>query len=188
MISLDELNSLLVTENVYIVHFSHHAKMRAGGVFPDDLRAAIAHRDDWNLSCCALTPGHNMDLPGDVGVLFEISDPNQILSVRSDDAGASQTQDGKDQSAGSDPSLTALKESLDVTCGSYNEWRVKGAKVSGIYVENPESIQAKRSVKFVVLGEEHEDISAETIALECVRANFPNLKVFTFENSGLVEI
>jgi hypothetical protein len=188
MINSDELKSFLATENVCIVHFSHHAKMREGGVFPNDLQAAITNCKDWNLSCCALWPGHKMALPGDVGVLFELDHPRQILSVCSDDAGASQTQDGKDQSAGFKPDLTALAKSLNVTSGSYNEWRVIGAKVAGIYVEKPDRIQAKRRVKFEVLGEEIEEISSETIQLECVKANFPNWKVLTFQNGCLVEI
>lgn len=129
-----------------------------------------------------------MGLPGDVGVLLEIDDPKQIVSVCSDDSGSSQTEDGSDQSLGSEPSLSALNDSLDVVCGRYNEWRVIGAKVSGIYVENTNSMHAKRKVTFEVSGVLYEDIAAESVNLESVKNNFPNLSVFTFQNGCLVEI
>ena len=180
--------SFVLETKLCVVHFSHHAKMRDDGVFPDDLQAAIGNCADWTLSCCALTPGHTMGLPGDVGVIFEIDNPKQIVSVCSDDSGSSQTEDGSDQSFGSEPSLSALNASLDVACGRYNEWRVIGAKVSGIYVENTNSIQAKRKVTFEVSGVQVEDIVAGPVNLESVKNSFPNLSVFTFQNGCLVEI
>lgn len=187
MFNAEELTAFLSAKKVCIVHFSHHANMREGGVFPDDLRAAIANHEEWNLSCCALWPQHNMALPGDVGVLFELDQPNQVISVCSEDAGASQLQDGEDQSAGSKPDLAAVEKSLEVACGTYNEWRINGAKVAGIYVEDPDRILAKRKIKFEALDQEHETISATTVELEDVRTFFPGMKIFTFKNGCLVE-
>lgn len=188
MIIPEDLKSFILRTKLCVVHFSHHGKMRADGVFPDDLQAAIRNCADWTLSCCALTPGHTMALPGDVGVIFEIDNPKQIVSVCADDSGSSQTRDGKEQSLGSEPSLSALEESLDVVYGGYNEWRVRGAKVSGIYVENPNSIYAKRKVKFEISGVQHEDISAEPVQIQSLKNSFPNLNIFTFQNGCLIEI
>jgi hypothetical protein len=61
-----ELLDALLAREAMVVHFSHHANMRKYGVFPEDLRAAIANKDSWNLSCVVLWPGHRMALPGSI--------------------------------------------------------------------------------------------------------------------------
>lgn len=188
MLTLDDLHSFLDTNDVRIVHFSHHAEMRAGVVFPDDLQAAIANRDKWNLSCCAIWPSHKMALPGDVGVLFELSNPNQILSVFSGDSGSHQLRDGPDFSGGDAPSTDALRSSLKVPKGAYNEWRIRGASVAGIYINNPAQLNAKCKMQFEVNGEPHEVISSETIQVDHVRASFPDQPLFTHKNGNFVEI
>ncbi len=54
-----------------MVHLSHHAKMREGCVFPDDLIAAIANKAAWALS--RVCPGHAMELPGSSGEVLKAS-------------------------------------------------------------------------------------------------------------------
>ncbi|MEQ9039406.1 MAG: hypothetical protein RIE24_13740 [Silicimonas sp.] len=188
MLDPAELRSLLVSRGICIVHFSHHANMREGGVFPDDLLAAIEHSDQWNLSCCALWPGHQMALPGDVGLIFEVDHPNQILSVCADDAGASQTDDGAEVSGGLEPTKETIEASLAVPLGGYNEWRVKGARVAGIYVENPDSICVKQKLSVSVQGTSHEVIAAVQIRLDDIKAEFGKYQLFTLSDHGLAEI
>lgn len=79
---------LLNDRKIAVVHFSHHAVMGHSVAFPDDLTHAINNYLCETRSCCALVPGHKMELPGSVGVIFE-PDLDHVISVLHDDSGSS---------------------------------------------------------------------------------------------------
>lgn len=182
----------LSVRKALVVHFSNHADMnRAGaGVFPKDLLNAINNRHEWTLSCCVVWPRHFMDLPGSVGVIFR---PNvaSVRSVCNEDSGASSSDDNAcDYSAGSALDRASLAATFNVAMGRYNEWRVKGAEVVGIYIDRIDSIEVRKVIKFEdpVTREMLETTSPEIASLEEVFSSFPEYPVFTFDAHGILQI
>lgn len=184
----DTLRKKLEERRAAVVHFSHHAKMREGGVFPADLQAAIANKDDWPLSCSVLWPGHGMELCGSVGVMFTPSVVS-VQSVSNTDSGSWANPDGRDQSGGEPLTAESFEKTFEVV-GAYNEWRIRGAIVAGIFVHNLHSILVKKHVSVPGLpdGEILIDIGATTITLSEVFVAFPALPIFTMAADGLVEV
>jgi hypothetical protein len=179
-----ELTDGLRQRNASVVHFSHHAEMGRRTVFPTDLLQAIENKDAWTLSCHVIWPDHRMDLVGSVGIILQPTAISQVISVSSRDSGSREHHDGSDQSSG----VPLSKESLDATfnpTGAYNEWRVKGAQVAGIFVAEPPLIYTK---KIQLIGGGPHQIetiaSAETSLREVIDA-FPDLCIYTMESTGL---
>lgn len=173
------LCKMLHEREAIVVHFSHYAKMREGGVFPRDLQEAIDHKNDWTLSCSVLWPGHTMDPCGSVGVIFE-PDVASVVSVSNMDAGSFTAPDGTDKSGGERLTAESFEKTFNVL-GAYNEWRVRGAKVTGIFVHNAQNIQVKKPLDIPGLpeGEILREIVPIRIELSEVFAAFPKLPVFT---------
>jgi len=181
-----ELCRYLDDRKALIVHFSHYANMRAGGEFPADLQAAIENADKWALSSCVVWAGHPMELPGDVGIIFEPCASN-VVSVKNEDSGSSTTQDGDERSSGGPLTVESLGQTFNVV-GRYNEWRVKGGTVRGIYVRSQSGLQAKR--KQVIGGGPApiEDISLVEVTLAEIHAAFPALRIYTHGSHGVHDI
>lgn len=183
----EELSELLGSRGVAVVHFSHFASMRGDLAFPDDLLGAIGNKDDWPLSCCALSPGVPMDLPGAVGVLFAPTVAS-IQSVSNRDSG-SFFLGGQENSAGdANISVETVLGSLDPGFQPYNEWRVQGAPVRGIFVANPNFIEAKKKRTLQFPYGPETVVAAEPLSLSEVFAAFPGLPVYTMGPSGLLEL
>lgn len=184
-------DSLLAELDAYkaaVVHFSHHANMRKDGVFPDDLQAAILNKDRWPLSCSVLWPDHAMQPCGSVGVIFKPAVAS-VLSVSNTDAGSREGDDGIDRSAGEPLTLDAFKKTFQVS-GAYNEWRVRGAEVVGIFVHDIDRIEAKKLLEIPGLpgGELLLEIGCARIDLAEVFDAFTTLPVFTMTSSGLARV
>lgn len=105
--------------------------MREGGTFPTDLLAAIANKDLWALSCCVVWPGHEMGLPGEVGLIFRPTATDQILSVAKTGFGSSQFAGREEASGGVPLTLESFEDTFNVAPNDYNEWRVWGAEIAG---------------------------------------------------------
>ncbi|WP_019276365.1 hypothetical protein [Vibrio coralliilyticus] len=181
----DEFQAALLQVGAVVVHFSHHSNMREGGKFPTDLQEAIENVEHWSLSCCVLTPELNLKCPGSVGIIFEpLSE--QVLSVSNDDSGSSFTN-GEERTGG----VKLTQESFDTTfelVSDYNEWRVQGAKVKGIYIDDPNQIYVKKEL---VIGDE--EFSTTTIGVTCidlqeVKGCFPNMDLYSFVDSSLTKL
>ncbi len=182
------LRKKLEERRAVVVHFSHHANMRENGVFPTDLQAAIANKDDWPLSCSVLWPGHGMELCGSVGVMFSPSVVS-VQSVSNTDSGSWAAPDGRDQSGGEPLTAESFEKTFQVV-GAYNEWRIRGAKVAGIFVHNLRSIWVKKRVSVTGLpdGEILVEIGVTPIPLSEVFDAFPALQIFTMAADSLVEV
>lgn len=181
-----ELNAELSARDALVVHFSHHATMREGVFFPQDLHDAIQYRDDWPLSCCVVWPNHQMELPGSVGVIFSPS-VSDVLSVLNTDSGSSIGVGGKDNSDGIPLSRQSLSASFNVL-GHYNEWRVRGAEVYGVYVSDVDSIAVRKEVRLDVGARRETFVSAEEVAIDEVVEAFPDCNIYTISDRGIVEI
>lgn len=183
-----ELTDFLEAKGAVVVHLSHHAVMDPNRpIWPEDMRQAIARRADFNLSCVVVWPGHAMSLPGSVGVIFR-PDCAHVISAAGSDSGSTMLPDGSDGSAGLPLSQESLAATFEVAHGSYNEWRVHGADVVGIFVADPMNIEVKKQMRFVVCGEVIEPIGPTQISIDEVFAEFPKHPVFTLGTGGLVEI
>jgi len=179
-----DLLAKLAARQAVIVHFSAHAVMRAGLDFPTDLKQVLAEQKPWPLSCSVLTPGHQMNLTGSVGVMLQPRSAADVLRVHHCDAGA-YDEAGTNQSLGSALSEASFDASIDgVVPGTYNEWRVRGAKPVGIFVLNPTNILVRQ--KFTVAGQygPEEIIVAQPFSLDAVRAAFPGQPVWTMTPGG----
>lgn len=180
----EDLLAKLAERQALIVHFSAHAMMREGLDFPTDLRQVLAEQEPWPLSCSVLTPGHQMDVTGSVGVVLEPRSTADVLRVHHCDAGA-YDEAGTNQSLGLALSEASFDASIDgVVPGTYNEWRVRGAKPVGIFVLDPANILVRQ--KFTLPGPygPEETIAAEPISLDAVRAAFPGQPVWTMAAGG----
>lgn len=184
----EELTKSLADRGAVVVHFSHHANMRYGGIFPLDLQKAIANKDKWPLSCSVLWPGHAMDPCGSVGVMFKPSIAS-VISLSNQDSGSWTDDDGKDHSDGKPLTAESFKETFELV-SAYNEWRVQGAKVVGIFVHDPRNIVVKESIEIPGLpdGEILHTIGGVLIPISEVFAAFPHLSVFTMTSQGIVEL
>jgi expansin (peptidoglycan-binding protein) len=128
-----------------------------------------------------------MSLVGSVGVIFAPT-AGTVLSVSNDDSGSLTWTDGSEGSAGTGLSAEAFSDSFNVANGRYNEWRVKGAPIIGIFVADPNNIQVKRlqavrgpDATYMVVGLDH-------ISLDEVAATFAGQPVFTMLESGPVKL
>ena len=180
------VSAALGKRKALVIHFSHHANMREGGTFPEDMLTAIEIRHDVPLSCCVVTPGHTMNLPGSVGIIFTPHE-KQVLSVSGSDSGSNATADGTDSSAGLPLDPHTFDDSFEIR-GAYNEWRVRGADIKGVFVSNPEFIIVKKHL--VVTFDEGvvETIGEEQVSLEEVRCAFPEYKLYTITETDIAEI
>jgi hypothetical protein len=177
----EELKMALQERKALVVHFSTHAMTREGAFFPKDLHNAIEKKNQWTLSCCAIWPGHAMDLPGSVGVIFEPTVDN-VVSVSGDDSGSGEV-DGEEVSEGKKLTDDALKESFNAT-GFYNEWRVRGAEVKGIFVADPCGIVVRKP--FIFKGDEM--MGTFDISLEEIIENFPGQDLYTLCGDEIVKL
>ncbi|OYU45718.1 MAG: hypothetical protein CFE44_06015 [Burkholderiales bacterium PBB4] len=183
-----ELSDFLVAKGAAVVHLSHHAVMDPNRpIWPEDMRRAIAKRAALNLSCVVAWPGHPMSLPGSVGVICKPACAH-VISAAGSDSGSTMLPDGSDGSAGLSLTPDSLAATFEVAPGSYNEWRVRGAEVVGIFIADPTNIYVKKAVRLSAGGVEFDDVAATRISIDEVFAEFPRHPVFTFGVAGLVEI
>lgn len=183
-----QLTAMFEERQAVVVHFSHHSNMREGGVFPDDLQQAIQNKDEWALSCSVLWPGHDMQPCGSVGVMFRPTVAS-VLSVSNADSGSFQGPGGADFSSGLPLSENTFQQTFDVV-GSYNEWRVKGAEVIGIFVHDVDWIEVKKACQIPdpCTGQISLEIGSMRIGLAEVLDAFDDLPVYTMITSGLVRL
>lgn len=187
-IMLDEkrFKELVDERNVAVVHFSHCATMNHRVEFPEDLNHAIDHFANETRSCCALFPGHEMSLPGSVGLIFSPT-LAQVLSVCSSDSGSTDFG-GEEGSLGESPTEEAILGSLNVRSGDYNEWRIRGAEPIGIFVANPAMIEVRKAVTYSLGDNKFSDFECKNIQLSDVFTAFPGKPVFTMGTNGIEKL
>jgi hypothetical protein len=177
-----DLSEILEGKRAAVVHLSHHGVMDPlRPIFPEDMRRALAMREEINLSCVVIWPGHRMSLPGSVGVIFKPKCAN-VNSVSNSDAGSMTLADGTDGSLGSPLTQETLTATFDVQPGHYNEWRVRGAEVLGIFVDDPRSISVKKDLVFYVGGEKVITVAADPIGIAEVFSAFPKCSIFVSDH------
>ncbi|GAB3105544.1 hypothetical protein GCM10027159_35070 [Lysobacter terrae] len=97
--------------------------------------------------------------------------------------------DGSYGSLGESPSWDAVQRSFDVNFDQYNEWLLQGADVTGIFVANPNLIQAKKCQVLQAEGlAPIYEIFPAIIDLAEIFAEFPAMPVYTMSDRGVVRI
>lgn len=180
----EDLLAKLEARQALIVHFSAHAVMREGLDFPTDLKQVLSGIQSWPLSCSVLTPAHEMDVTGSVGVVLEPRTAEDVLRVHHGDAGAFD-EAGTNQSLGAPLSEKSFDASIDDTVpGTYNEWRVRGARPVGIFVLDPANILVRQRFTYEGPYGPEEAVAHGLISLTAVRAAFPGQPVWTMTPDG----
>ena len=124
-----------------------------------------------------------MKLVGSVGIIFAPLVKN-VLTVDNCDSGSSEYGSG-----GKSLTIDSFHESFQVADGKYNEWRIIGAEVKGIFVSNPNHICTRQVVVIPVEGQECvQTTNAERTALDDIFAAFPDLSVFTMGPHGPIKL
>ena len=183
-----ELSDYLEAKRASVVHLSHYAVMDPSRpIFPEDMQRAIEKRQEFPLSCVVVWPGHGMSLPGSVGVIFKPSF-SQVISVSNSDSGSTRLLDGRDGSLGLPLTHESLAATFDVRQGDYNEWRVQGAEVVGIFIGNQANIQVKKHFEIEQYGQKFSGVAPKQVELKDVFAAFPNHSFFTMGPDGLIEL
>jgi hypothetical protein len=186
----DDLIRQLRDRQALIVHFSHHANMRDGGVFPADLQAAALNSHLWPLSCCLVWPTHQMSLPGSIGLVLRPCNATSIIGVSGSDGGYSTIAAGQELGGGDPLCQEAFDRSFSVPPGQYNEWRVRDCEVVGIYweTENGELHAKKR----VVMRDPDtgaplsEEIAIAPVSVSYVHECFPDLPAYTRSEGRII--
>ncbi len=180
----EDLLAKLDARQALIVHFSAHAVMREGLDFPTDLQQVLAEKQPWPLSCSVLTPAHEMDVTGSVGVVLEPRTAEDVLRVHHSDAGAYDDA-GTNQSLGAPLSDKSFDASINGTVpGTYNEWRVRGARPVGIFVLDPADILVRKKITYQGPHGPEETVAHGPISLAAVRAAFPGQPIWTMTPDG----
>lgn len=184
----DELKQGLARHGALIVHFSHHAWMdKSRPLYPLDLQTAIGQNGDFALSCSVVWRKHHMELVGSVGIVFDPT-VTSVVSVCPEDSGSSTAVDGVERSGGMPLTPLSLEETFATAAGKYNEWRVQGAAILGLFVADPDNILVKASQNFDVNGELIHTNGLERISLDDVSAEFPRLSIFTMGPDGPMKL
>ncbi|MBV7519074.1 hypothetical protein [Ensifer sp. ENS12] len=192
-----ELIDLLISRNALIVHCSRPGKGDEGPdgrLFPDDLRDAIAVCESGNgdLSCSLVWPGHSKTF-GSVGIMLKPRSIASITSAHPTDAGTSPDANGRRTGLGGPFSRKAVMDTF-ASLTDYNEWTVTDADTIGIFVNLEEhSLEVAKVVDLT----EHPlydptmpplAVLPQPITLEEVRAAFPDLPLYIFSGTKIVEI
>lgn len=183
-----ELNDYLESKKALVVHFSHHVLMNSNHpYYPEDMLRVLKRNGEFPNSCSVLWPGHTMDLIGSVGVLFEPT-CETIHSVSAGDSGSLTFNDGTEGSLGRPLAYPNLESSFDVPPGSYNEWRIQGAAIKGIFIADPKNILVKCEVEKDVNGQKIKFDTQKRITISEVFATFPDSLIFTMNAQGKIGI
>lgn len=184
----DELKLGLAARSALVVHFSHHSLMDADRpLYPLDMQTALSRNGDFALSCTVVWPGHAMKLVGSVGIVFDPTADN-VLSVCPEDSGSSSGEDGCDRSAGVSLSTASFESTFGTTVDRYNEWRVRGALVRGMFVADQCSIEVKKPLIIDIEGHRVDAHAPQRISLDEVAVDFPGMPIFTMGQDGPVRL
>lgn len=180
----EDFYDLLDSRKMLIVHFSGLAETHRKVPFPKDLQGVLKNAGKWTLSCSALTPGKMISPTGEIGVVLKPWSLNSVLSVNHEDSG-SYIANGVEKSLGKPLTLESFEESINcVVPGTYNEWRIKGAKTDGIFVASPSAIQVRCEQTLDCDGAPIKTNGICYPSLDDIKKYFPNERIWTMDESG----
>lgn len=194
----EELIELLKERSALIVHCSRPGKgdVGAGGLlFPEDLRTAIhiCAKENRELSCSLVWPAHVKTF-GAIGIVLRPRSVASITSISPHDSGTSFDEAGKREGGG----VPFSREAVDQTFANsqdYNEWTVTDADTIGIFVNLYEPLEVAQEIPFVdvpgydpSMGDLGSTVGPVRISLKDAMAAFPDLPVYGFAGTEIVEI
>jgi hypothetical protein len=195
----DELLNLLASRKALIVHCSRPGKGDEGInglLFPDDLTNAIdvcgnQHKD---LSCSLIWPAHTKTF-GAIGIILRPRSTASITSISPADSGTSYDLITGKRTGGGEPFSRQAVEDTFAKANDYNEWTVADADTVGIFVNLREPLMVAKVVPFKdipgydpSMPDMGPTVGQVQLTLKDVIAAFPNLPVYGFLGTEIVEI
>jgi len=195
-----ELHHILRNSNALIVHFSGTPK-GSGAItfFPNDLKKAISN-PHFALSCSTIQPGDYFGndplMPrraiGTIGIILDLQGPNSLMAVCPHDAGTSEARE--DRPIQLSDCENSMLNRLTEPSRAYNEWNLENYIVRGIFIIEPFQICITKSIEDVPGAEDLPDhmknqttVDISEIALDEVRREFPEQRIYTFVNGQIAE-
>lgn len=195
----EELIELLGSRNALIVHCSRPGKGDvgpAGRLFPDDLRDAIDLCDTGagDVSCSLIWPGHSKTF-GAIGIILKPRSTASITSAHPTDAGTSPDANGRRTGLGAPFSREAVMDTF-TSSSDYNEWTVADADTIGIFINLLEPLEVAKVVNLMqdpnydaaLMGHSDPIVMAQPITFKEVLTAFPDLPVYAFLGTEIIEI
>ncbi|WP_374628885.1 hypothetical protein [Pannonibacter indicus] len=194
----EELIDLLSSRNALIVHCSRPGKGDEGlngRLFPNDLRDAIkvCETGVGDVSCSVIWPGHCKTF-GSIGIVLKPRSIAAITSAHPTDAGTVRDTNGRRTGLGTPYSRQAVTDTF-ANSTDYNEWTVMDADTIGIFINLQDPpLEVAKIVDFTLLPDYDATIMAakavmaQPIALKEVCAAFPDLPVYGFLGTEIIQI
>ncbi|MEP7457593.1 hypothetical protein [Phyllobacterium sp. SB3] len=195
----EELIELLASRNALIVHCSRPGKgdVGPGGrLFPDDLRYAIDLCDTGagDVSCSLIWPGHAKTF-GAIGIVLKPRSTVSVTSAHPTDVGTSPDANGRRTGLGAPFSRKAVMDTF-ASSSDYNESTVIDADTIGIFVNLLEPLEVAKIVDLMehpdydvaLMGHSDPIVVAQPVTLKEVLAAFPDLPVYAYLGTEIVEI
>jgi len=185
--TIADLNAMLRSENMVIVHFSGQPRGHgAKAFFPDDLLYAIRNRTTCRLACSTVKPGDDFtsfqgrNATGSVGIMIAPLHCASLLDVWYKDRGSEHNRIVRD---------VTLSECQGTITGrvEYNEWAITDYEVLGLFVVDPRQVDGVTMLPdgFGGLAPSTEPTDVDLANLDPELARLP---IFTFANGGLARI
>ncbi len=200
--SLSEIHCVLAAHGALIVHFSGTPKGAGSNFeypFPSDLQEVIACRSQTGLSCSTVMPGDEFadlcraNATGCIGVILRLRTPCSVLDARASDCGTYMEDGVRKVSHPRDMTASDFSATISGRAnGNYNEWVIADFQVIGLFAAEPYRVSAEVTIDYpddmpdwmrtidTTLGFEYK-------SLDDIQKLFPELQIYSFSNSGLVQ-
>jgi hypothetical protein len=182
-VSVTDVHAFLCKHNALIVHFSGVPKMAGAStdLYPLNLKKVISCNGAWDLSASAIRPG-DVFAPdpavasasaGSLGIILAPRNSTSVKYVHYDDGGTIyDPQTGRRSWLPNHPapSVQQMEDSFGRRT-RYNEWIISDYEVKGLFTFRPIWLTP-----------------TQTIPLQRVVSDFPEMKVYTYSFDELIEI
>jgi hypothetical protein len=187
--ALSDVHALLRDRNALIVHFSGVPPAGTTMIrYPSDLKEVIAGRASNGVPCSVVIPGDvftgagKRNAYGTIGVILDLRTDQSLATATAGDGGSRWDGTGPRQFDERDLNIEDLTRSLSSRRG-HNEWGMRDFIVRGVFVIEP--IEIWRSI-WTRHG--HDGAIDRQYSLEQVRADFPQQRLYSFEETHIVEL
>jgi hypothetical protein len=186
--ALSDVHALLRARNALIVHFSGVPPAGTTMIrYPVDLNQVIAGTASNGVSCSVVTPGDvfsgdgKRNAYGTIGAILDLRTNESLATATAGDGGSLWHGTGPRQFDERDLTIEVLERSLRDRRG-HNEWGMRDFIVRGVFVIEP--IEVWRSI----WTSHGHDGGIEPYSVGQVRTDFPQQRLYSFEDRHIVEL
>lgn len=195
---------ILRADNSLIVHFSGFTRGAGNGnpryPYPDDLKNVVASGAIGGVSCSVVAPGdifgtqRDANATGCVGVVLGLTSPHSLMDVHATDGG---THIGPDGVRHPRPAPITVNDVERTISGrrddDYNEWVIGDYQILGIFIATPYAVPALVPISAPpgvpsYIQENSIDWGVAYTTVAEIRAEFPDLRLFTFDAGQILEL